>query len=225
MPNVLGGRTSGFTGSAQRGKSKGTGTVGGFADKRKENTPTRNPFTGEAISSEQHSILNTRDFNRKSGKSTQGGSDPRPDTLLKKQAGVDQAPVSDVQKALIESSRQRKLQDPALDVAQTILGLMPSGLLPMGVGLGVGRWMGKKVEEDAMMNPGKYKTMPDVPGAVYSRGYGPDMSNRADFPGHNSAPGNRTNSETVKKKKQQLPTLLGASANPLGTFSNPVMIT
>lgn len=134
-------------------------------------------------------------------------------------------PPNPIQEAVIESQRQRQIQKPGLDVAQTILGAMPSNV-PLGAALGLGRLMGEQSEKEALSRPGDFDTNPKDPGSVYTKEkVGAAFSNRDRFPGHNPDPGNRTNSESLKKKKQQLPTLLGTSANPTGTFSNPVMIT
>lgn len=157
------------------------------------------------------------------GGSSLGGGKPGEDRMA--QAGANPQHLTELGKNLVEAARQRKLLSGPLDVAQTIMGLMPAPGL--GPALGLGRWMGRKVEEDALANPEKYRNIPGDPGGVMSVGPGPKNANRADYPGHNSSPGNRTNGgpdDTINPKKKPLPTLLGAIAGPLGTPNNPVKI-
>lgn len=164
-------------------------------------------------------------FNQKqgqplTGKPTEGGGKPGEDNIAKSTANP--VALNDVQKAVLESRRQANLQSDSLDAAQTILGAMPAPF--MGAAFGLGRWMGKKAEDAALADPDRFKTDPNDPGAVTSK-YGALTSNRA-----RSAPSAKTTEASGSKdqelrKKKALPTLLGAPAQALGTFSNPVQIT
>ena len=210
MPNPLGGRKSGFggvPGGSKPGKSRSGSTGRSLFDlgNSKPMTAESMTFTGD----------NLKSLVSKS-KKTEGGGDPRAiDKQLQNQNLINSKPLTDVEKAVIEATRQR--EELALGVQ---LGAAAAPSL-IGPGLTLGNWMGKQTEKDALANPDKYTTNPKDPGSLFSKS-GPLSTNRAvELPSQKRTEA----SENLKKKKQQLPTLLGASANPLGTFSNPVMIT
>lgn len=174
-----------------------------------------------------------RDF--ANGKGSAGGSnnnqDPRDyDKQVKKQATVKPLSPGELAKlgTFAEARRQRDLQKQGLDAAQTILGLMPAGPLPLGMGFGLGRWMGRKSEEVLSQNPEAMHSIPDDPGGMYGTVNGMAYSNRAEYPGHSltsqpdrGAQDNGTLGEDPydarrKKKAASSQTLLGA--NPVDTL-------
>lgn len=192
----------GWGNRGNKSRSKGTGiadkidAVTGFGLGKTQITPESMTLTGSNLKS----LLDKN-------KPTEGGSKP----------------ASDVQKAVLQDQTWNNNNSNALDAAQTLLGMMPSNL-PMGAAFGLGRWMNKKVNEDAMMHPENYKTIPGMPGGVESIS-GPKNANRA-IPGPSAKNTEASADEETKRKRQKpLPTLLGAPAQALGTFSNPVMIT
>jgi len=214
MPNFSGGRKT-FGGST--GGTTGLGDKGSARDKASK--VAADVLSSLAKDYPDNPVLG----NNFKGKKTEGGAKPGEDNIAKAQTLVNTQPLTDVEKAVLEARRQRNQLAPGLDAAQTLMGLTPAPGL--GMAFGVGRWMGKQTEDDAAVNPGNYSTNPKDPGSLFSKS-GPLQTNRAvDLPSNKANTTSASADENVKKKKQALPTLLGASANPLGTFSNPVMIT
>jgi hypothetical protein len=178
---------------------------------------------------------NKQSFSGPKGKTTEG--DPRAyDKALKKLNAADIAPLTDVQKAVLESARQRKMQGTGLDIAQTIMGAMPAPAL--GAVFGAGRWMGEESEKEALTRPGDFSTDPTDPGSVFSKpGTGAKYSNRAEFPGHSLTTQDKRGAQDLaskgtlggdpledKRKKKNTSatptTILGA--NPIDTLGTSI---
>lgn len=161
------------------------------------------------------------------GKKTEGDNKPGEDAISQAQAAIPNKPLTDVEKALLEARRQRALLGPGVDIASTILGAMPTPV-PFGMAFQAGNMMGKYAEDAAAANPNNFTGNPST-GEVKSKS-GPLTSNRAqDLPSNKAnmtnASADENDKEEKRKKQRPLPTLLGASANPVGTMTNPVMIT
>jgi hypothetical protein len=159
------------------------------------------------------------------GKGTTSGSNKDPrliDATSQTLNAVNQKPLTDVQKAVIQDRIFNKQNETGLDIAQTILGALPTNL-PMGAAMKMGRKMNEMVDDDALAHPEKYDTIPGSIGGVRSV-MGPLNANRA-LPGPSAKTTEASSDESARKKKQALPTLLGAPASPLGTLSNPQVIT
>jgi hypothetical protein len=165
-----------------------------------------------------------RPASKNTGKQGQSGSKGNVNTnqMAGNVYGKPYGDLTDVEKAVIESRRQRKQQGWGLDIAQTIMGAMPA---PVSGPFALGRMMGQAAEDEAMANPGRFTTIPGQPGGIKSTS-GPLTSNRA-LPGNAAKTTEASTDESAKKKKFKtaLPTLLGAPASPLGTANNPMMIT
>lgn len=233
MPNVLGGRTSGFGGSARAQAGRGaSSTAGGGTPLNRKKSPgisisanglgfTIDPGNPVLNSGKPHVVAPTPfSSSGPASKPTESGVNGKRPNNLKK---FSSNPISPVVQAVNQDMQFNKMQKPGLDVAQTVLGLMPSGPLPMGLAFGAGRWMNKQVDEDALAHPENYKTIPGMPGGVESIS-GPKNANRA-LPGPAAKTTEASTDENIKKKKQPLPTLLGAPGAPLGTPTNPQIIS
>ncbi len=198
-------------------KDKLTGV--GFGLSSKPMSPESMAFTGEKLD-----MLVQKDY-----KPTEKGAKKAGNVFQKKPGETDMShdetfnntkPLSDVEKAVLESRRQRRVQSTGLDVAQTIMGLAPAPGL--GAAFGLGRWMGKKAEDEAMSNPDRFTTIPGDPGAIRSV-KGPLTSNRA-LPTPSAKSTQASTDEEIKRKKKQVQTVLGAGVAPLGTITNPAPI-